>query len=636
MAFNITVIKIKRRPAISKTLFLFLLVNLVITVLIGYSYILNGPGFSGLPSFLFVHIALVSHFVTIYLIIGIFLYFILLIFPYKNVLLFVSILIIFLVNCVLFIDVVIFKIYKFHINSMVLNLFLTESTWNSVKIGLVSLIGVVSLITTTIITGAILVFEFFLFNKIYKKMMKMPERYFPKRFHIIPIIAIVLAVIVVDKLTFAFCDLYSRKDITMYKKIFPLYQPLTIKQFMRDNFNFKLERDESFAISRKSQSLNYPKKPLERKDKKKYLNIIWILVDGWRYDMLDKEVCPNIWEFSKRSLVFNNHYSGGNASRFGVFSLFYGIYSYYWHQFLSELQSPVFMDELIDLNYDFKIMSSTKLTYPEFRRTIFIKIPPDSISDRMQGDCLQKDTQMARDFTGWLKKRKSNPDRPFFAFLFFDTPHNRAYPKKFNKFTPSKSTINYITWSAKYMVPLRNSYKNAILFDDSLMKQIISCLKEKKLLKNTIVIFSGDHGEEFNESGFFGHTSAFSKEQVKVPLVLYIPGKKHREINYMTSHLDVVPTMLSLLGYTSPPDIYSQGQSLLQNNNRRYVVTGGWDDSAIIDNENTIVFSTESYNLSSFEVRDSNYKLLDDYDRILKERFPMILEIGKKFGEFIK
>ncbi len=627
MAFNITVFKFKRRSAISKALFLFLLVNLVITLLIGYSYILHGSGFSSLFSFLFVHIALVSHFVTFYVIIGIFLYLILLFFPFKNAVMSFSVLTIFLFHSILFIDAVIFRIYRFHINSMVLNLFLTEGTWDSVKIGTLSLITAVTIIC------AILAFEVFLFNKLYKKVKKHPQRWFPKISHIIPIIAIILAVIVVDKFTFAFSDLYKRKNITRYKKIFPLYQPLTIKQFMRNNFNFKLDREKKFDIHKKSESLNYPKEPLKRKKIKKYLNIIWILIDAWRYDMLDKEVCPNIWRFSKRSLVFKNHYSGGNASRFGVFSLFYGIYSYYWHQFLSECQSPVFIDELIKLEYDFKIMSSTKLTYPEFRRTAFIKIP-DSISDRMVGNCIQRDTQMTRDFTVWLKKRKTK--KPFFAFLFFDSPHNRAYPKGFNKFTPAVSAINYVAWTPKDMPPLRNAYKNAILFDDSLMKQIISCLKENKLLKNTIVIFSGDHGEEFNESGYFGHTSAFSKEQVKVPLVMYIPGQKHKEINYMTSHLDVVPTMLSLLGYTTQPDIYSQGQSLLQNKNRRFVVAGGWDDSAIIDQENTIVFSTESYNLSCFEVRDSNYKLLDDYDHILKERFPMILEIGKKFGEFIK
>ncbi len=41
--------------------------------------------------------------------------------------------------------------------------------------------------------------------------------------------------------------------------------------------------------------------------------------------MLDPEIMPELWKFSKKWGVFTNHYSGGNASRFGIFTLLYGI-----------------------------------------------------------------------------------------------------------------------------------------------------------------------------------------------------------------------------------------------------------------------------------------------------------------------
>ncbi len=37
-------------------------------------------------------------------------------------------------------------------------------------------------------------------------------------------------------------------------------------------------------------------------------------------------------------------------------------------------------------------------------------------------------------------------------------------------------------------------------------------------MESTVVIITGDHGEEFYEHGYWGHTSAYSPEQVKVPL----------------------------------------------------------------------------------------------------------------------
>ena len=53
--------------------------------------------------------------------------------------------------------------------------------------------------------------------------------------------------------------------------------------------------------------------------------MVWIVVESWRFDTMNRENTPNIWEFGQKALVFNNHYSGGNASRFGGFSLLYGL-----------------------------------------------------------------------------------------------------------------------------------------------------------------------------------------------------------------------------------------------------------------------------------------------------------------------
>jgi len=481
----------------------------------------------------------------------------------------------------------------------------------------------------------LLFFEIFLFHKLYKRIKNSPEKYVFRKFTVPIIIIIIFVIILIDKLIFAFSDLHNKTGITRYSKVFPLYQPLTIKRFMRRHFHFQLDREKTFDITKKSQTLLYPKFPLKHKKINKYPNIVIIIIDAWRFDMFNKDVSPNVWKFAKKCLVFKNHYSGGNASRFGIFSLLYGIYSCYWHQFLAERQSCVLIDELLKLGYNFKIISSTKLTYPEFRKTAFIKIP-DYIMDTLPGQGAEKrDVELANYFINWLENREST--RPFFSFMFFDAPHGPySYPDKFDKFKPSRKTANYITVGKKDMLPLKNSYKNAIYFDDYLTGKIITFMRKNGYLKNTIIIITGDHGEEFYESGYLGHTSAFSKQQVKVPLILYIPGYKHKEITYMTSHHDVVPTLLSLLGYTSPFNYYSQGQSLLQKGNRSFVVSCGWDDCAIIDNEYTIVFSTESYNISLFEVRDSNYKLVENYEPILKERMDIILKIIKQFGEFKK
>ena len=92
--------------------------------------------------------------------------------------------------------------------------------------------------------------------------------------------------------------------------------------------------------------MNYPLADIALSDQKDMPNIIFITVDSWRYDLMDAEVTPNIHSFSKDAWVFNNHYSGGNSTRFGMFSMFYGIYGSYWHTILAERTEPVLMQKL--------------------------------------------------------------------------------------------------------------------------------------------------------------------------------------------------------------------------------------------------------------------------------------------------
>ncbi len=69
----------------------------------------------------------------------------------------------------------------------------------------------------------------------------------------------------------------------------------------------------------------------------------------------------------------------------------------------------------------------------------------------------------------------------------------------------------------------------------SLEKFILS-LKKSGMLEKTIVLITGDHGEEFYENGFLGHTSSFDDYQTKTVFVLHYPGIKNQTINRITSH----------------------------------------------------------------------------------------------------
>ena len=95
--------------------------------------------------------------------------------------------------------------------------------------------------------------------------------------------------------------------------------------------------------------------------------------------------------------------------------------------------------------------------------------------------------------------------------------------------TPYRDDINYATLNKEDLrneiVPIKNRYLNAVHHLDSQFARVFAYLKEKNLLDSTIVILLGDHGEEFMEHGYWGHNSTFVNEQIRTPLVIWMPGQ---------------------------------------------------------------------------------------------------------------
>ena len=118
---------------------------------------------------------------------------------------------------------------------------------------------------------------------------------------------------------------------------------------------------------------------------------------------------------------------------------------------------------------------------------------------------------------------------------------------------------------------------------DSQLDRIFKFLEQEKLLDDTIVVVSGDHGEEFMEKGHWGHNESFHQEQIRPPLLIYIPGKKHQDIYRMSSHLDIPAMLAPYFGITNPPEDFSLGYNLLEGQNRSDSVCSSWNKLCYID-----------------------------------------------------
>ena len=104
---------------------------------------------------------------------------------------------------------------------------------------------------------------------------------------------------------------------------------------------------------------------------------------------------------------------------------------------------------------------------------------------------------------------------------------------------------------------LKNRYINASHHVDLQISKILKTLEQQNLRDSTIVVITGDHGEEFMEKGHWGHNAGFHEEQIRTPMILHIPGTKPQVVKKLTSHVDIIPTLLPLFGVTNPVSEYA-------------------------------------------------------------------------------
>jgi membrane-anchored protein YejM (alkaline phosphatase superfamily) len=398
------------------------------------------------------------------------------------------------------------------------------------------------------------------------------------------------AVALAERVTYAVAEARSQGSILEQASAFPLYFPITARKLLLD-LGIGTSRGEDLpALDPASSALVYPLAPLQVDPPQAPPSIVWLVGESLRADLLDPEIMPATWALSRDAWRFTRHYSGGNGTRMGMFSMFYGVHGPYWFQFLAERRSPVLVDLLQQQGYQLGLFTSARFSYPEFDRTIFARVPATAMRDSA-GNYHATDWER-----GWRNDRdrvselldflaRRDRARPFFAFMFFESTHFRYYfPDESVIRRPYAQELELGELGGARHAALRHArYLNAAHHLDGQIGRIVDALRRDGDLERTIVLVTGDHGEEFLEKGRQGHNSEFHEEQIRVPLVLRIPGDGGHEVDAMTSHVDIAPTILPLLGVGNPPGDYSLGRDLRAPGLRESTVFADWSRIGIVD-----------------------------------------------------
>jgi arylsulfatase A-like enzyme len=99
-----------------------------------------------------------------------------------------------------------------------------------------------------------------------------------------------------------------------------------------------------------------------------------------------------------------------------------------------------------------------------------------------------------------------------------------------------------------------DAYDASIYCLDGQIAALIRALQERQLMRNTIVVFTSDHGDGFGEHGLMSHGNSLYRELIHVPLIMVGPGiPATTVVQRPASLMWLAPTLLSLTGATSQP-----------------------------------------------------------------------------------
>jgi len=105
-------------------------------------------------------------------------------------------------------------------------------------------------------------------------------------------------------------------------------------------------------------------------------------------------------------------------------------------------------------------------------------------------------------------------------------------------------------------------YQAEVELLDASVGKLMDALEREGLLDNTVVLFVSDHGEGFApERGRIHHGGRLHADQIRIPMLLRIPGRGGADVTTPVSLVDVVPTLRELAGGAPPEGL--DGRSLV-------------------------------------------------------------------------
>ncbi len=249
-------------------------------------------------------------------------------------------------------------------------------------------------------------------------------------------------------------------------------------------------------------------------------------------------------------------------------------------------------------------------------------------------------------FNNAMEFIEANKDRPFFVYLPTNAPHSPFnVADKYSK-----------PYEDKGLPQEQAQFYGMIANIDENVGRLIQQLEQSGLAKNTILIFLTDNGSSkghFN-AGMRGQKGSVYDGGHRVPFFIRWPDGGlvgGKDIDKLTAHIDIVPTLIELCGLGKPKDVRLDGSSLvplltdMANNwpertlfvhSQRIDQPIKWRNIAVMTDRWRLINGKELYDIKADSAQNNN--IADAYPQVvekLRESYEQWwADISKRFDEY--
>ncbi|WP_370560821.1 LPS biosynthesis-modulating metalloenzyme YejM [Edwardsiella tarda] len=413
-----------------------------------------------------------------------------------------------------------------------------------------------------------------------------------------PLAALFIVSFLASHLIYIWADANFYRPITMQRANLPLSYPMTARRFLEKHGLLNAQAYQERLIrtgNPEAVAIEYPLGDLSYSDQGAGLNLLMIVADGLQSDDLAQNM-PDLAAFATTSLNFSQHYSTGSAVDSGLFGLFYGISPNYLDSILAGRKSSALISALAHQHYQFGLFSSDGFNAPLYRQALFSDFTLPTPQK-------QSDAATVRQWESWLDTQTSQ--HPWFAYVNLNGTTSGS--------NPSGSAASRSPRAAQQL--------------DGQIAAMIDALRARHDLAKTVVVITASHALTADNEAV--GNNAYRRHQLQVPLIVHWPGTTPQSISKMTSHEDVMATLMQrLLHVDSRALNYTQGEDLFAASRRHnWLTLGDGRDLVIVTPQQTIVLN-----------RNGSYRTYDREDRELTGEqlpLPLLLQVLTDVKRFI-